>query len=113
MKTTKAQFEQFKKSFLYWQEKLGLQRWQAYFIHEKIGEHAFADVCVDFSGTVATVRLNTSIRTKLTLDAVLSGKHEAIELLLYSLQSMARTSWSKTEVDEKTHEIVRVLEKVL
>jgi len=88
-KTTKAEFNRFKKEFLRWQERLGLHHYRVCFKHEKL-EHDYAAVHVDESGCIATVFLTTDIGTGSAAEIGWSGpewhgKHEAIHLLLWRL----------------------------
>lgn len=111
MRTTKKQFEQFKAEFLRWQERLGLSEWAIYFKRKPM-DGAYASVTANTVGRVVTVCFNSNQTD--SLDAVASGKHEALELLLAQLDAVCRARFiNLDELDESRHAIIRRLEKVL
>ena len=115
MKTTKAEFERFKKSFLWWAEKLHCD-YRCYFLHEPV-KGGFAEVFMSESGKVATVRFGsflnkTDYKVKPSPEQV--GKHEALHLLLHRLSWLGEQRWTGSEeISHEEHRIIRVLEKVL
>ena len=114
MKTTKAQFNRFKKEFKKWEDRLGLH-YQSYFQHTSL-EDCYAEIVVNEPGKVATVRMCTEVDG---LDAEVfmpegSGKHEAIHLLLNRMKYLAECRYvTSGEIDMEIERLVRVLEKVL
>lgn len=113
MKTTKKQFEEFKKEFEYWQGKLNCNDYQIYFYHIPL-ELAYADICVDEDHKVATVNYSSFLEkedVKVDPGAKAHAKHEAIHLLLYKLIYFTRGR--HTQIIREWEAIVRILEKVL
>jgi len=84
MKTTKADFNLFKKAFIAWQNKLGLTQYDAYFEHVKL-DGLYAQVYIDQMGKTVAARFNTDIGAGLVSKPEDDAKHEAIHLLLSRL----------------------------
>lgn len=86
VKTSKKDFELFKKEFLRWQNTFQLNDWKVDFVHEKSDGGERASIARDIYGRRATVFFNrdwdASIEP-LTPQAIKeTAKHEAIHLLL-------------------------------
>lgn len=116
MKTTRKDFNLFKKTFLYWQHKLGLTHYEVIFKHEHIQEDTWADILINEDGKIATVRFNTSYGDycKAELNPARSGRHEAIHLLINRLGWLGSCRYIETsDLNEENEAIVRRLEKVL
>jgi hypothetical protein len=115
MKTTKAQFEQFKGAFLKYQELLGLQQYKVYFTHEKDDDN-FATIRAHPESAAAEVNFGAECgKIDLPfLDPSGSGKHEAMHLLLAKIRYLADKRYCMArEIDEEDEFITRVLEKVI
>lgn len=111
-KTTRAEFEAFKKSFLEWQRKLGLLAYSPAFQLKKM-DGRFAEIDVNHMGKIALVTLNSETDTDNIpfWNPAGSGAHEAFHLLI------ARISWlghyrytTRDEINEEDEAIVRRLE---
>jgi hypothetical protein len=94
MKTTKKQFELFKKTFVYWQKKFGLTDYRIDFFLEDIGSDA-ARIHSPHQTNTVTVILNNEIAG---IPIKQSAKHEALHLLLNNL---VRYSYIRFSVDEE------------
>jgi len=116
MKTSKKHFEIFKKSFLEYQNKLGLGEWKIYFYLETLMGR-WATIGCDHEGMFASVRLTEETEDNTydkDFNPRISGKHEAIHLLLAELANLANRRYvSEREIYEAEERIVRRLEKVL
>ena len=116
VKTSKKDFERFKKEFLRWVDIFGLKDWEINFDRRFI-EKGFAECATSLTGRIATITLTTELKNEVDIKCFNpedSGKHEAIELLLAPLEINARYRYvSSDEIEEATHTIVRILEKVL
>lgn len=112
--TTKKDFAAFKKEFVYWQNKLGLQAFRIHFQHEDV-EGAYAGIAVDIEGMCASVSLSVTVDRGFTREQVLkSAFHEACELLVSRLWLKAmRRFTTETELIEASHVIIRTLEDVM
>ena len=116
-KTTKKDFSEFKKEFLFQQKRFGLTEWEIFFALEDLNPvDRDAEIVVDFDGMCATVRMTSKIRD---IDipyfsAKFSAKHEALHLLTASLQHLARIRYlTPDSIDEEWEKLVHRLEKVL
>lgn len=116
MKTTAKEFERFKKSFKYWQEKLGLHEYRIDFFHKQLKDN-YAQIMTSEIGKTATVCLTTKLDSedvKCWGGPEVTGKHEAIHLLVRRLTWLARSRHcSENDIDEEDEKIVRRLEDVL
>jgi len=112
MKTTKKNFESFKKEFNKYVGLFGLKDWDITFLHTKI-DGAYADILVKADSSVATVSFNSNLCSNACKkDAKSSGKHEAIHLLLARLQCLTSIK-NDYRANVESERIVRILEKVL
>ncbi len=112
MKTSKKDFEEFKKYFLLYQEKLGCKNYEIIFENVAIEEND-AELEYYREPCAAIVRLNTQL-APLGRSMELLAKHEAIELLLAPLRSLAsKRIVLDDEVNEKFHNVVQALMRVV
>jgi hypothetical protein len=110
----KKDFKTFQETFTKYQSLFGLTGYKIYFKHEKLDSDSFADICVDQTLMVATVRLNNDGKDEEFLDVERSAKHEAIHLLINKLQDLARDRYAKEEdITMATEEIVFKLEGLI
>ena len=111
MKTTKADFNLFKKAFIAWQYKLGLTQYDAYFEHVFL-KGLYAQIYIDQMGKSCTVRLNKEAGPVYSPKD--HAKHEAIHLLLSRLSWLAQARYIENhDIEEEEESLVRRLEKVL
>ena len=89
--TTKDDFALFQKEFKKWQKLFGLTGYRVYFDYEPLGS-SFADMSIDQTNMVATIRLNSKLsdKDKPHRDIKHSAKHEAIHLLIGRLEMNGR-----------------------
>lgn len=115
-KTTKAEFNRFKKTFEKYQRLLGLTDWIVYFRHENLNG-AYARIGTNTKGRVAVVTFCDEMEIKefenwkgLELDA----KHEALHLMLADLDAVANVRYTtEEEINIEEEKIVRRLEKLI
>ena len=114
VKTTKKDFEIFKKECQKWIEILGLKDWHFWFEHAETGENCIAQYEDEPIGRSCVTYFTTGLSEKLSIHDIKSAAfHEMIELYLNDLRKMAMEKFSYNEVDKATHRIVRMLEHVL
>lgn len=115
-KISQAYFNRFKKSFVEWQERLGLTQYSVAFFHEKLG-NVYAQIKVDEMAKVADVFLNTEIGVRsfeADEGAEANAKHEALHLLTHRFHWLGRARYiATTDLEEECEAIVVRLEKVL
>lgn len=113
MRTTKKQFNEFKKWFTYYQKMFGLLDWKVYFEHKDLRDDCFANISLDLTGRVATARLNLKLEG-LPVNPKESAKHEALELFIAGLCELAESRYvTRDEVVCANHAIIRTLEKLI
>jgi len=107
-------FELFQQEFKKWQQKFGLTGYKIYFKHERLVD-AFADMDVNLSGMIATVRLNSKLskEEKPFKNIKQDAKHEALHLLVGRLTGNAHHHSSSAEIDESSEELVQKLEDLI
>jgi len=108
-------FELFQSEFKKWQVKFGLTGYQVYFKYEP-SDSGFANMKVDQTDMIATVRLNSKLpdKDKPYKHIKRSAKHEAIHLLIGRLEQNGRYRYmSSDEVYEATEELVFRLEGLI
>ncbi|KKN77220.1 hypothetical protein LCGC14_0361980 [marine sediment metagenome] len=115
-KTTKAEFNRFKKEFQYWVEKFGLKGYKVYFFHKAL-DGSYAETKVNEQGKVATVTYGLEL-TKIDCEVgdgpEADAKHEAIHLLLHKIGFLGEQRWTASdEIRDEAERLVIVLEKVL
>jgi len=114
MKTTKKDFQMFKKECQKWIDILGLKDWHFWYEHKECDENCIAQYLEDPSARACTIYFATELHDKLTVhDVKSSAFHEIMELYMNDLRLLARTGNSYERVDEATHRVVRMLENVL
>jgi hypothetical protein len=115
-KTTKQEFNRFKKAFLYWQERLNRIDYDARFYHRKLDE-CYAQIETDHMGRCADVSLCSEFPED--VGAGYKGpegeaKHEAIHLLLQRLEWLATSRYvMPADIKEEVESLVRILENIL
>lgn len=114
-KTTADHFKLFKKEFKKWVDIFGLKGWEVEYKHTPSGD-SLAWMNADLVGRVATIGLAPVWeRTKTTTHEIKKcAFHEASELLLYKMRSLAKYRYATLyEIDEENHNIIRTLEGVI
>ncbi len=115
-KTSKADFNRFKKEFLRWIEILGLQGYKMYFYHKPLDD-SYAEISINESGRVADVSFSSELSSnekKMSPGPESHAKHEVLHLFLQRLCYLGQQRY--TACDEICHEaekLVTVLDKVL
>ncbi len=110
------ELELFKKEFIGWQEKFGLNGWRVYFQYEPIDKDRFADITPDLENMSALVRLNSDLvkDNEEFKDNKRSAKHEAIHLLLARLSQNGQTRFlNRGDYYESEEELVHKLEDLI
>lgn len=114
MKTTKADFEYFKKRYLFHVGELGINHYELRLKHEDV-EDAYATTEVAVEDKVAVVTLSTDWtngdgRKVTRRDLDITARHEALHLLCGKLAHLAGATYSKGVVNEAEEELIRTLE---
>jgi hypothetical protein len=112
MKTTKQDFEDFRKECQQWLDRFGLSDWDNQFQHAKLDDDAQAQVEHNSQGKVAVFSLNTNIDPyQSVFDLAL---HEALEALLAGMDIMARErKWDEDAWTQERHSVINRLMRVL
>ena len=115
-KTSKAEFNRFKKEFLRWVEILGLQGYKIFFFHDPL-ENSYARIVPNEPGNAADVYFSSELSNtakEASEGPEASGKHEAIHLLLNRLFFLGEQRFvGSDEMEHEWEKLVRILEKVL
>lgn len=121
-KTTKTQYEYFKKRCLYYMEKFGLNQYDVQFEWKNLDEKNFDVACNWGDATYCCIfYFDTEIENNIedikkdwrsVIDT--SAKHECIHILLKRFSIIASARYViKNEVEEAEEELTRRLEKLL
>jgi hypothetical protein len=108
-------FADFQKYFKHYQKQFGLTGYKVYFKHEPLAG-SFAEVTLNQTDMVATVRLNSKLPSKdiLFRNVRQSAKHEALHLMLSRLEARAVSRYiSSDEICEAVEELVFKLEDLI
>lgn len=108
-------FQRFQLEFIKWQRKFGLMGYKVYFKYEEL-DNCFADINVDLTEMVATVRYNSNLpdKDKQFRSPKDSAKHEALHLLVSRLELNGRARYiNAAEMYESAEELVRKLEVLI
>ncbi len=110
-KTTKQDFEQFKKECQKWIKFWGLTEYRFYYYHDEL-DGSFAQVGWSINGKVATVTFNKNIdEDKNQIDFKKSAFHEVCEILLAELDTLMRERYlAKNQIEGAFHTVIRRLE---
>jgi hypothetical protein len=115
-KTTERDFALFKAAFTEWQKKLGLTEWKVCF--EKIHlDDSYGWCWAHADGRIATVsmcdRLDITKGELLGWDPAETGRHEALELLMSSMEIVAGQRFIRPDdIVQARHAVIRRLEAV-
>lgn len=108
-------FTDFKRYFLEYVERFGLNGYKIYFMYEPL-KKSFAEINTKQNDRVATVYLNSKLTgsDKLHKDIKGTAKHEALHLLIFSLEDKAWGRFTtKDSVYEAAEELTRKLEALI
>ena len=108
-------FDDFKRYFKEYQREYGLNGYQVYFKH-MILEDSFADIEVNQSAMVATVRFNKKLppKDKEFNDVKKTAQHEVLHLLIHKLENLARCRYiDGSEIYEACEELVNKLRYII
>jgi len=116
MKTTKRHFEYFRERCEHWIKVLGLVGWAVDYHHDNKAGEVYAKVNADVNGRVASITLSNSWDIIPSVDFDMDEQlnrtalHECLELLLFPAKDRY---CSRSVEDERTHAVIRTLEKVI
>jgi hypothetical protein len=110
MKTTKKDNELFKGEFLLWRERLGLTDWRVRFYHEQLKHPLAGCIAADLEARLVGVYLGFTVDHRIEELA----RHEALELLVSELDTLARDRHVRPEeITAARHAVIRRLENLL
>lgn len=116
MKTTRADFELFKKYCVEYYDKLGLREWTVYYKHARTND-AYASSAWLLSGMIATITLCTdwdTLRPKNEAELRKLALHEIMHILMSPLVAEAEDRYAnETAIRIAEHSIIRRLENIL
>jgi hypothetical protein len=105
MKTTAAQFKEFKKEFIKWVDIYQLHSWRLCFEHATLDGNN-AEISWIRSGRVATVALSKKV--DFDCDIRQTAFHEAMEMRYSTIRDLANSrSVTPEQVDEAIHILIR------
>ena len=118
MKTTKKDFEVFKRECEYWVKKLQLDDMEIHYWHENpTNERADASTSIDTVGRRADIRFSVDnfdpneFSLKYIKDV---ARHEMLHILLDGLNDVAHSRFIlRDQITQATEVIIRKLEKIL
>lgn len=112
-KTSKADFEIFKRECQRCVDMLGLKNWDIDYEHSKCEDGNAAECCTSYIGQQAVLRLGLErLSLPCTAQSIKeTARHEVLELLLSSFGALnnSRFDVSEGEVDHVRHEIIQRL----
>jgi hypothetical protein len=116
LKTSKADFEQFKGYCEQWKQLFGLQRWSFFYDHTDIRD-MYAQTNSNSVQLAATIQLATKwddMRPKNERELYKLAAHEVLHVLLAPLCSEAEYRYSTEDaIQSAEHAVVRTLETIL
>jgi hypothetical protein len=113
-KTTRKDFEIFKKEFLRWVDKFGLKGYRLLFHHEPLDDN-YAEILTSEESKTAIISLNSKpSKNAYYYKPQVHAKHEAIHLFLSRFQNLAGSRYLQSDdITEEVEKLVRILEKIL
>ena len=114
-KTTLKEFNQFKKSFLHWQQKLSLGHFRIVFEVADLPE-SYAQIQINAPAKIATVRFCSDVPVDRAqfLQPERSAKHEAIHLFLNQLSHLGSCRYlDSQEIPDMEEGMTNILEELL
>lgn len=118
MKTTKKQFELFKKYCLQYQRELNLLDWDLAYEHSKIKSGAYAQAgrsLEDMNGTITfTTDWDDEVDKLNPQNIKETAKHEMLHLLLGQLSLLAQSRYiTYREIEIAEHSVINKLVKLI
>lgn len=117
MKTTKAQFNRFKREFLRGWRLLGLTHYALRFVHHLDEQDSYAMINVDEPGKVALISMAHELRTELAkanFSPENTAWHEVFHLLTWRLCWLGEgPETTKAEINDECEAVARRLEHFL
>ena len=116
-KTTKRQFNVFKKECLKWVTPFSLGGWTIYFAHD--AEECLGSITVKVVDMIATIHFGVdwshpNIHPPTDKNIAITAKHEMIHLLMARLVINGKCRYINIdELDESAEELTRKLEKLI
>jgi len=113
--TTPEQFEEFKKSFLHWRDRLGLTQYSLFFSVEEL-KKSYAQINVDEMSKGASIAFTKECKSQevVFLNSKKSGLHECLHLLINRMNWLGAARYiENNDLEEENEAIVCRLEKVL
>lgn len=116
MRTTKADFDYFKKRCIHWAKEFGLNEWEFVFEHVALDLNSQARWEVSPEGKWCIITLDvewstTEKKRKQSLNRI--AFHEICEVSLYPLRRWAGKLINIELLNEETHTIVRRMENLM
>lgn len=114
MKTTKKDFECFKKACKEYQDKWHLGGWDLVFLHSKCGD-AYATTAKDLEAMNATITFcidwgKETLRSYNKKQIKLIAKHEMLHILLGRLSELGQYRYLQyRELEQAEHEVIKKL----
>lgn len=116
VRTSKRDFQLFKKEFEKWADILDLKSYQLYFYHDPL-DGSYARISVDESGKVADIIYSSKLSktaAEMSSGPASHALHEVLHLLLNRLESLGKERFTgSSEIDDEGERLVRLLRKVL
>jgi hypothetical protein len=112
MRTTKKDFQMFKKECEVWIERFGLLDWDVHFFHDDLPEGMYAGTSGWYKPKNAEISLNTNVSKDYYSPKCIkeTAFHEVCELLLMELRIIAQTRYIQEEdIDHACHGIIQRL----
>ena len=107
MKTNDEDFKKFQDEITRWIEVFGLHEWDCSFDHEQLGKGTWAQCDSQHEGHSAVFSLNTDVDAPKAEDPQELGLHEAVELLLADMETLAESrSWDANTWEAARHMVV-------
>lgn len=112
-KTTKADFEYFKRQCWWWIRYFGIID-KEYLLYHDYKEGSRAEARTDFETGCRQVWLSTDYGMKITKkDLAKSAFHELYESMLYELTGMAAYVFKDAHINEHAHKLVHIMENTV
>lgn len=116
MKTTKEDFNKFKKHFEHYLKKMGVTGWSIFYRHKSVNDESYATVSFNLGSRLIIVNFADIMDKEAYKDMNLKqiAKHEAFHGLLARLSELAYMRFvTKQEIYEAEEEAVIRLEKLI
>lgn len=114
MKTSKKDFELFKKECAKWLKYFGMTDWKAYYSHEYVNG-GFACCKVEgIEGRNVVFCLSTDVGNRKDLDIPMTAFHEVWELILWPMEYIGTCRYTQPEeIRVARHAVIRMMENTV